>query len=439
MKFARLALSLGLLLSISLLFTAIAAELPVPQGIIVSPPVGEHNQLSLSLWTDQERYYPGRPLLIRFKLNKPAYVYIYDIAADGQVRLIYPNGYSRQNHLQAGEHRLPDSQSYSLVVGGPLGREYLQAIALLRPIPLLKLSGQGGFAKTAFPILGQSLSALKVRVTKLISISVKPGEWAAAWTGFRVVSPQAMLVIRSQPAGAAVYIGDKLRGQTPLMLSLQPGTLRVRISKEGYQSWVKTVQLKAQAQGRLEVQLQPAIPTGPGPRETGSSTGTDLLTIGDLLQGWALNFGLNPASGVGSLGLNLKLSDWLALGGSLAFTGQTVPDYFDLGHPASFARQRVYNLGPELEADLWLQLPLSGNLALLLGGGLATQQQVHLAAPGGVQVVKAESVTLKPNGYRRTRTYLTLAGSLLVRAGSASLQLGYHSRRGWLVGFGWHF
>jgi hypothetical protein len=436
-----------LALSVSGLVNGMAEEPVVPQEIIVSPP-GQTNQLSLSLWTERDRYMLNDALLIHFQVNQPAYVYIYDIDASGAVTLIYPNGYSRDNHSTPGEHTLPDRDNYSLVVGEPLGVEYLQAIALLQPIPLVEMSSAGNLDKEAFPVLGQSIEKVKPKVQKMITVTAGPGEWATAWTSFSVVSPQATLVVRSRPAGALVYVGGEYRGQTPIKLLVEPGKVEISLVKDGYQEWSETVTLKAQAQGELSADLERAQPLQPPPTQPGPPSFPGLSdntpSSGPLLSSWAINFGLNPSSGVFSLGLDLGLSPFLGLGGSLTFTGEDVPDYFDVGSPQAFAREKIYNIGPELEADLNLRLPISDSLMLQVGGGLANQEQAHIAQPSGSEVINvsstsAEAIQIKPNGYTQMENYVAVYGGFVITVGASSFELGYHSRRGWVIGFGGSF
>lgn len=448
LKAALIVLSFGLLLLGGSSLRGAADESVVPQGIIVSPP-GYSEQLAMNLWTEGEQYYPGGTVQIHFKVNQAAYVYLYDIDSTGQVTLIYPNGYARENHLGPGEHQLPDRDSYSLVADGPPGREYLQGIALLQPIPLVGLSASGSLDKEAFPLLGQSIEKVKPQVQQMIEVTVAPGQWAAAWTSFQIVSPQATLVIRSQPNGALVYVGDRLRGQTPLKLTVDPGKIQITLVKDGYRQWSETVTLKAQAEAELEAELQTMSAPEPPPIQPAeqpfldSSPKTDSLAGGHLLSGWTINFGLHP-SGTFSLGLDLGFSPFMGLGGSLAFTGQDVPDYFDIGSPYTFTRERVYNAGPELEGDLHLRLPLSPSFALQFGGGIASQAQAHIAAPSSSEIIdvssiEAKAIRVKPNGYRETKIYLAASAGFVITLASSSFELGYHTRRGWVLGFGGTF
>src|SRR6185295_13970482 len=62
--------------------------------------------------------------------------------------------------------------------------------------------------------------------------------------------------IESEPAGADVYLDDQFRGQTPVQLkSMQAGSHRVRITKEGYEALVQELRLSRGETASLDVRL----------------------------------------------------------------------------------------------------------------------------------------------------------------------------------------
>jgi len=409
-----------------------ADEEVVPQGIITPP---AESVLSIEIWTDHKIYSPKEALRIRLRLSRDAYVYVYDIDPEGRVRLLFPNGFSRQNFLKAGEHALPDRASYSFVVTEPLGVETLQAIALLRPIALLSLSAQS-LDETPFPKLSDDPKALKPQIQKLIEAAVEPGEWAADWAQFLVAPAAAYLSITSQPQGAEVYIDGELRGLSPLELVLEPGEVHVALVKEGYRRWSKSLMLENRDYKELSVRLLPASPLFiPQPQDDDIG---GFLVLSSLALG--LNAGLSP-EGIFSLGLELGFSWRLGIGGSLSFTQDEVPQYFDVGGPVRFERERIYNLGPETELYVKISLPIFEGLYLHGGGGVSVQERVHIAAPPGVIVVSGFKplVEILPNGYRETESHLTAFGGVSFRVGESLLSLSYHNRRGWVLGLALSF
>mgnify|MGYP001193049610 FL=1 len=152
----------------------------LPLGIIVQPEPGE-----LEVWieTDQRRYDLGDEVTIRFGLNRDAWVYIYNLDADGRVSLLFPNRFDRQNRVRAGTHRLP-RRGYAFEAAGPPGVEYLQIIASRTP---LELSREGAWAQEPFPDLGAA-GLLEAKVRSQLR-TVPADDWAVAWTSFRVGRP----------------------------------------------------------------------------------------------------------------------------------------------------------------------------------------------------------------------------------------------------------
>ncbi len=64
------------------------------------------------------------------------------------------------------------------------------------------------------------------------------------------------LSIESRPAGARVFLDNRLVGTTPLAVSNVPvGSAAVRIEQDGYQSWTSTVQITSGEQSRVGASL----------------------------------------------------------------------------------------------------------------------------------------------------------------------------------------
>jgi len=143
-----------------------------PLGIIPEP-----SGLQVNIWVDKSVYQPGESIIIHYSVNQPAWIYIIDIDAANYTRLIFPNRYSQDNYVQAGEHQLPDKPTYRFVVVPPLGTEYVQAIASTQP---LDLDVQG--FREAFPLLGTDPGQVGAQIQGIIPV----GETATAWTSFQV-------------------------------------------------------------------------------------------------------------------------------------------------------------------------------------------------------------------------------------------------------------
>ncbi|NPA47179.1 MAG: PEGA domain-containing protein, partial [Thermococci archaeon] len=65
------------------------------------------------------------------------------------------------------------------------------------------------------------------------------------------------LTITSDPYGAKVYINGTYKGITPLVLSLIPGTYKVKLTRRGYKNYTTTVKLSPDKSKTLSVTLSP--------------------------------------------------------------------------------------------------------------------------------------------------------------------------------------
>jgi hypothetical protein len=213
------------------------AQPVAPKGIIINPP--DPTGLTVRVWVDKGAYAVGEKIQIHYEVNQDAYVYIYDIDADGKVSMLFPNYYSQNNYVAAGEHVLPDSPAYNLTVVEPTGTEYLQAIASAQP---LNLAPQ--FQITIpFPFMGADPDALKIQIQGQIMGIVPDPQWSQDWTSFEVVSgaPSAYgaLIINSAPSGAWITIDGHYAGYTPRTLYITQGYHQISLSKTGYEDWTR--------------------------------------------------------------------------------------------------------------------------------------------------------------------------------------------------------
>jgi hypothetical protein len=79
----------------------------------------------------------------------------------------------------------------------------------------------------------------------------EPSE-AVAPTTSPATPTSGVLIVMSQPTGAAVYLNDKQVGRTPLTLpSIAPGAYRVRLELDGYAIWSSPVRIEAGASEKL--------------------------------------------------------------------------------------------------------------------------------------------------------------------------------------------
>src|SRR5687768_2916972 len=85
------------------------------------------------------------------------------------------------------------------------------------------------------------LSALIIVVGTLVAIQYAKGNYRATQEGF--FQGTGLLSANSFPTAAQVLIDGKLVTATDDNLYLNPGTYQVKIVKDGYSSWEKTLKI----------------------------------------------------------------------------------------------------------------------------------------------------------------------------------------------------
>lgn len=246
------------------------AQKITPQGIIVNP---VPTDLKVKVWVDKDPakggqvvYQVGEPIYIYVNVNQDAYIYLFNINADGEINPILPNAYERDNFLRAGETRRypPEGGRYRYTVTGPEGRDIVLAVASKRPLSL----GQ---------ILDVERNQVRVRgaesLARALSIVVEPlpdRDWvtdaAFYFVGRAALSPSppalATLEADSSPRGAELVLDGRSVGRTPVTLQVNPGRHEVELRLPGYQTFKATVNPKPAERVRLFAQLVPEARTG---------------------------------------------------------------------------------------------------------------------------------------------------------------------------------
>lgn len=443
---------------------------PVPQGVIVkeNPP-----DLTIEVWPAKESYLAGQRLELSVRLSQAAYVYLYAVSSQGRVTLLYPNAYEMENLKEAGVHPFPGNR-YSLVVEGQPGVEVVQAVAALEPVDLLSLAGAAPSAQLPFVPLPGEPAALAAQVQGLLAQTLAQERWAAGWTQFRIVAPQAQRwVVRSFPHEAEVYLDGQLVGLTPEELVLpaparagQSAQAELVLVRGGQVIWSGVLRMTNGADGALQlkaiskddsaavstrtegdttfldIQLLEAQPVRGEPGEPDDEDGSpiSLDSSFDFRRGPSLggslsaNLGGHP-SGISTFGLEFGISA-LRLGIGLADTADDVPEFFDVETPMDLGSEWVLNEDPEVE--LYGKLSLGAGfdgLWLELGAGFVYQVQAHVATPGFPSPAPLD-VSVLPNGYRVELFEGAGIVGLAYRVGNVLLQAGYDTHRGVVGGLG---
>ena len=73
-------------------------------------------------------------------------------------------------------------------------------------------------------------------------------------------NPNGIVVIKSDPTGAQIFIDTDLKGATDSNISLAPGTYDVDIKKEGYISWYKRIKIEKEIVTEINLSLFNSTP-----------------------------------------------------------------------------------------------------------------------------------------------------------------------------------
>ncbi|ACO45682.1 DUF4384 domain-containing protein [Deinococcus deserti] len=183
----------GILTLTSLLGLSAASAGPAKitaQSIIVNP---VETKLDVQVWVNRDAsgkgnplYRKGEDLTIGLKTNQDAYVYLFNINANGVVDLFFPNNYEESNFVKAGVTRIFPTKGakYTFTVGGPNGQDKLLALASTRELDLddiATFAENQGFAEVR--LKGQE------NLARALSIVVNPlpaDGWTTDVATFRV-------------------------------------------------------------------------------------------------------------------------------------------------------------------------------------------------------------------------------------------------------------
>lgn len=107
---------------------------PETRKIVPQP----RENITVNLWFDKQcgsTYRQGEKIMINFRTNVDAYLTLYDIDTRGEVSVLFPNRHHPDNFVRGGStYSIPTpSYSYDLIIEGPEGIEYVDAVASTDP------------------------------------------------------------------------------------------------------------------------------------------------------------------------------------------------------------------------------------------------------------------------------------------------------------------
>jgi len=220
-----------------------------PRKIIITPDQPSTMEASIRVNKGEGNIYqPGEPIQIQFEVNKDSYVVIYDIEADGNTFILFPNNEQRDNFVRANQ-TVTIPYGYNMNVGAKQGKEYLQIVASTHQFTSYNAWTQS-FSASPFPNITKNAENDLQTYTKRIIITPDNTvpEWTSASTYFYVgYRPTAGTVsFNSNPSGASIWVdGSWMNKNTPLKTTLPEGYHYVRFYKSGYQTFETQFYLNA--------------------------------------------------------------------------------------------------------------------------------------------------------------------------------------------------
>jgi dipeptidyl aminopeptidase/acylaminoacyl peptidase len=113
------------------------------------------------------------------------------------------------------------------------------------------------------------MTKIRILIFLLTLIIVGVGGYFALMyaRGYRInpddgkITPHGLLVIKSTPDGAQIFINQELKSATDTTISLIPETYTVEIKKEGYKNWAKTINIKKEEVTEIDASLFKSAPS----------------------------------------------------------------------------------------------------------------------------------------------------------------------------------
>ena len=102
---------------------------------------------NVKAWTDKKEYEIHEKIVFYVKSEKNGYLTMLDIGPNGDITVIFPNKFHRDNFIRAGvTYQVPSpNYGFEFDVQGPAGLERIKAIVTLNKVSLLKLDLAKGF------------------------------------------------------------------------------------------------------------------------------------------------------------------------------------------------------------------------------------------------------------------------------------------------------
>lgn len=193
--------------------------------------------------------------------------------------MLRPQGPVREQSCPFCGTMLPAGALYCESCGTDLSRVAATFSTGVKPVTQLPKTRKVRLRKYAKPVAAAAAAlvmvvglsgvpAVSARVPVLASVYTHTIGWGKGLLGKTAAStvptPGILVFVRSAPSSAQVQVNDQDVGTTPLSIELQPGTYRVRISREGFPTATRTIDVQ-DIPVTVEVSLMGALPQDEGP------------------------------------------------------------------------------------------------------------------------------------------------------------------------------
>lgn len=258
-----------------LLSTAAAQPKISAQSIIVNP---AQPDLAVSVRVDKDQsgnsnptYRVGENIRISTTVNRDAYVYLFNVDANGEVTQILPNRLSSSNFVKANTTTVfpAAGANFTFTVGEDIGLNKVLALASLTQLDLDQISSfktqQDQFATVTARGQQQLAQALSIIVNPLPQNS-----WVSDTAFFTVTGRTAIqtgsLFVGTNVANATVTLnGQRLGSANTTFTGVRPGSYPVRVQAPGFRDYTTTITVRAGSTTNLNVEFAQVLTPAPAP------------------------------------------------------------------------------------------------------------------------------------------------------------------------------
>ncbi len=145
-----------------------AAAPPTASAPAAPPATGGDAPAQFKLWTDKTKHKVGEPVKVFFQANRNGYVTLVNVGTSGKITILYPNAYTPNHAVKAGQtYSVPSQEDpYELTLGGPEGVELVYALFTTGPTRFIE---ENLTKDTAFAPVNEKAEA----ITRDINLTVK--------------------------------------------------------------------------------------------------------------------------------------------------------------------------------------------------------------------------------------------------------------------------